>query len=205
MKDVHGSHKYEDIVKMVYACFCLSHGNAAPERGFSDNKYVLENRDALAAETIVAIRMVKSAIRFYDGSINFPITSRLLALCKASRQKYQAYLDKQKLEKENMDKKKKNENDIAKQVQEKKKHNASQIQILDTSIGQEKKRMKLAENLVIQGNEALNKAVNSTGKLDRLEIVKAQSVLNAGVQQLTKTTMKIDDFFNKKNVLQKEK
>ena len=44
---------------MTTTWFCLSHGNAEPERGFSENKRILEHREGLHEETIVALRMIK--------------------------------------------------------------------------------------------------------------------------------------------------
>lgn len=46
MKDVY-VHKSGYLAKIADRCFCLTHGNAAPERGFSKNKNVLQDREAL--------------------------------------------------------------------------------------------------------------------------------------------------------------
>ena len=35
----------------------LSHANSDPERGFSENKYILEDRSLLKVATIVALRL----------------------------------------------------------------------------------------------------------------------------------------------------
>lgn len=59
INNVHNEPKYAEVAKMSKACMCLSHGNATPERGFSENKAVLTHREKLDEETIVAIRITK--------------------------------------------------------------------------------------------------------------------------------------------------
>lgn len=43
IQNLQGSPEFGDLVKLVNVCFSLSHGNADPERGFSENKYILKN------------------------------------------------------------------------------------------------------------------------------------------------------------------
>lgn len=73
--DIHGNSKFADLVKLAKACLSLSHGNAEPERGFSENKYILQGSEALSPETIVALRAVKNFINLSEGPENIIITS----------------------------------------------------------------------------------------------------------------------------------
>lgn len=75
----------------------LTNGNAEPERGFSENKYILDDREQLNEETIIALRMIKNNINLYKDIEDFPVHNRrLLDLCYNARQKYFAYLDMKK-------------------------------------------------------------------------------------------------------------
>lgn len=66
---------------MSKACMCLSHGNATPERGFSENKAVLTHREKLDEETIVAIRITKDFLNIEHWTFTFEIS-------RHARQKY---------------------------------------------------------------------------------------------------------------------
>ena len=61
--DATGDHKYKELGTVVKSALSLSHGNAAPERGFSVNNALLsKERLALEEETICAERIVKEAV-----------------------------------------------------------------------------------------------------------------------------------------------
>lgn len=106
IKDQQGEPKFREL--------SLSHGNAAPDRGFSLNKSVLQNREQTNEDTITAIRMVKDAVLIYDKPENFPITRRLSDLCASSRKKYFLHLDVEKNQKELLAKQKQQENETRK-------------------------------------------------------------------------------------------
>jgi len=65
-KDDLGSPKYNNMVVVVKAASCISHGHADVERGFSINKYVV-NEVTLKQHTISAIRTVKDVINKYKA------------------------------------------------------------------------------------------------------------------------------------------
>lgn len=107
LKSHDGQLKFTELVKLVKTCLCLSHGNAEPERGFSENKHVLSGRERLSEETIIAIRTVKNNLNLYGSVENFPISRRLLDLCQDARKKYFIYLDLQKQQQQVSETKKK--------------------------------------------------------------------------------------------------
>jgi hypothetical protein len=61
IRDIEGDYdyKYKQMGLMTLICLTLSHGNANAERGFSINKFALENRSSLKESTIIAVRTVK--------------------------------------------------------------------------------------------------------------------------------------------------
>jgi len=79
MVDTDGQKKYEHLSFVGKAALTLSHGNAAPERGFSVNNALLtKERGSLAERNIVAIRVLKEAIRIFGSRTKVPITEELL-------------------------------------------------------------------------------------------------------------------------------
>ena len=77
--DENGARKYTQLTNLALTVCSLSHGNAAPERGFSINKALLASHGSTTqADTIVCLRMVKEWINEYGGTLKFPITKELL-------------------------------------------------------------------------------------------------------------------------------
>lgn len=83
-----GEFKFKKLAVLVKACLCISHGNASPERGFSHNKFILDDRFSLQEKTIEAIRMVKDVILLYGGVTKFPLTRELLNCARSARAVY---------------------------------------------------------------------------------------------------------------------
>ena len=92
--DENGARKYTQLTNRALTVCSLSHGNAAPERGFSiNNKALLASHGSTTqADTIVCLRMVKEWINEYGGTLKFPITKELLKQVKGARSKYMAFL-----------------------------------------------------------------------------------------------------------------
>lgn len=61
---------FVELATLAKHCLCVSHGNADAERGFSVNKYVLQDRGSLKESTIVAIRLVKQSIDLHGGHVS---------------------------------------------------------------------------------------------------------------------------------------
>ena len=65
-KDDLGNPKYNSLIVVVKVALCISHGQADVKRGFSVNKYVVnETRVTLKQHTISAIRTVNDVINKY--------------------------------------------------------------------------------------------------------------------------------------------
>ena len=74
----------------------LSYGNEAPERGFSINNVLLtKERGSLSERSIVALRVVKEAIRIFGACTDVPITKELLQAVKLAHSEYAVFLEKE--------------------------------------------------------------------------------------------------------------
>lgn len=182
--------KFGELVKLVKVCLSLSHGNAEPERGFSENKKILEGRGDLDEETIVAIRAVKSYVNFCGSPCEVVINRRLLELCALARQKYFAFLDIQKETQELTLKNKRIE--LEKRTSQKgRKSYADKVSEIDDSIQVENRKFESAEALIGDGNKVLVNAINSKGKVNKTELIKAQMLLHAGMEKVSESKTKM--------------
>lgn len=202
--NLQGHSKFGDIVKLVKACFSLSHGNAEPERGFSENKRILHGRDALEPDTIVALRAVKNFINLSQGCENIVISRRLLDLCSLARKKYFAYLDaKNDLEKLTLAQKRKEVDSRKKETI--RKNLLEKVSEIDTTISIEGSKLASAEVLIEDSNKTLLKVVNSTGKVNKGDLIKAQMLLHAGIDKSAECKSKITNLQKQKANLLKKK
>ena len=101
LRDVAGDKKYKVLGEVVKSALSLSHGNAAPERGFSVNNSLLsKERLALGEDTICATRIVKEAVRLYGSSVTaVPLTKNLIACSRKAHAEYVLHLEKEQHEK----------------------------------------------------------------------------------------------------------
>ena len=84
----------QKLWKFVKKCLVLSHGQASVERGFSENKEVLETN--MGSETLVARRLIKDHVRAIGGVEKFSISSKLRKSCSLSYKKYAAKMEEVK-------------------------------------------------------------------------------------------------------------
>ena len=91
--DSSGSVKFPILSAFMKFVLSISHGNSAPESGFSTNKHVLDiHGHSLKEDTIEALRVVKDAILCYPSLLDIPVTKEMLQNVKALGQRYQADL-----------------------------------------------------------------------------------------------------------------
>ena len=92
-----GQPKYPFLVSLFKLVLSISHGNSAPENGFSINKAMLDIHGySLGESTIEALRFVKDAILKHSSILDIPITRSLLDNVKDSRKRYMADLEAQR-------------------------------------------------------------------------------------------------------------
>lgn len=98
--------RYEDLWSIMKLCFILSHGNAFVETGFSVNKHLLVEN--LLEESLVSQRIICDSVKHIGGLRNVIINRSMLTSIRASRRRYQSYLEIKK-EKQSEEQKKKME------------------------------------------------------------------------------------------------
>ena len=92
---------FNDLWKVVSMCLLLSHGQASIERAFSINRQMEE--DNLEGHSIVNMRAVYD-FKFVGGIQNITIDKAMLLASASGRQRYHAFLDEKKREKERAEK-----------------------------------------------------------------------------------------------------
>ena len=81
-----GKMKFHFLVCLFKLILSHSHGNSAPENGFSINKLLLEIfGSSLKKETIEAIRIVKDIILKYESILDIPVTKEIISMVSTSR------------------------------------------------------------------------------------------------------------------------
>lgn len=89
LKDITGALKYPLLSKVIKALLSLPHGNADAERGFSENKHLLDGRSSLNIASINGMRHVKSFLQRYDGdATKVPLNPDLLKSVRQAHAKY---------------------------------------------------------------------------------------------------------------------
>lgn len=68
-KGLDGKLCFLELAELSLHCLCISHGNAVPERGFSLNKYLLEDRSSMKERTIEALRLTKEFILLHGNKV----------------------------------------------------------------------------------------------------------------------------------------
>ena len=92
-----GSKKYSQLANLALIVCSLGHGNAAPERGFSINKALLDGHGyTIQEDTVVSLLIVKDWINEHGGTLKFPVTKELRQQVKGARAKYTAFLEEKK-------------------------------------------------------------------------------------------------------------
>ncbi|XP_077554006.1 uncharacterized protein LOC144168889 [Haemaphysalis longicornis] len=89
LKDIMGALRYPLLSKVIKALLSLPHGNADAERGFSENKHLIDGRSSLNIASINGMRHVKSFLQRYDGdATKVPLNPDLLKSVRQARAKY---------------------------------------------------------------------------------------------------------------------
>ena len=104
-KDFKVHENYPAFSTLLKIIFTLSHGQISVERGFSDNNVLLKDNSNVS---VIARRFLKNCMRVNNVEPpDMQISRELLKSVKASRQRYQIYLEDQR--KESKKKEKSNE------------------------------------------------------------------------------------------------
>ena len=99
------SSKFPCITSLFKIVLSLSHGNSAPENGFSINNYMIQLRGtSIGPDTIEALRFVKGSILSYGSILDISITKSLLQAAKLAHSRYQDDLEVKRKLKEDEEK-----------------------------------------------------------------------------------------------------
>ena len=147
-------------------------------------------------ETIVAIRAVKIFINLCGSPLNVGINRRLMDLCEVARKKYFAFLDAKK-EKESLTLKGKRLEMEKRKAETVRKTYGDKVSEIDSGIAVENSKFQSAEALIADGNKTLLNVINSKGKINKTELIKAQMLLQTGMEKVSESKSKICDLQNK--------
>lgn len=123
------SHDHKELLSFIKIILCLSHGNAAVERGFSVNKQCLVEN--LKEDSLIAQRLVHDAVSAAGGVDKVVITDKMVQMVRNSYSVFREELQKKKAERR-----------VVSDVQKNKKRVAALVKELE-----EKKRRLLSESL----------------------------------------------------------
>ena len=167
-----GQPKYPFLVSLFKLVLSISHGNSAPENGFSINKAMLDIHGySLGESTIEALRFVKDAILKHSSILDIPITRSLLDNVKDSRKRYIADVEAQRAIEKEEEAKKKDE------------HMRNQeISVLTASLKQLQNSLTVADDSVKEDNEQVQQLLTQKN-CTKKDLQRAQSKIKIGLKR----------------------
>jgi len=188
----------------VKCLLTLSHANAAPESGFSLNKAILAaHGNSLEGDTLVSLRIVKGAIRNANGFLQFEIDKALIVSVRHSYQKYQADLEARKKMREDLEKKKREEESRLKRKKEEVEEQKT-VADIDRKIKLKRTGIMVAEETISSANAKLQ-SILLEKNISRVELQKAQSTLQMGLERKSALENEISALENASNQAKKMK
>ena len=145
-----GRPKYPFLCALFKCLLSLSHGNSAPENGFSINKYLLDiHGSSLHENTIEALRLVKDGILKHGSILEVPITKEMFVSVSLAHQRYEEDLEakRQLKKKEEVEKcnDKSNDKDICDVL-------TTELKTIDADLQQIDSPYLIADESVSEGN-----------------------------------------------------
>jgi hypothetical protein len=210
-RTVTGELKYLVLFKLVKGVLSLSHGQADVERDFSvSRRIVTYDRTSMKERTLNAYMNVKSALRTYDNKPHLVYISKdLLANTRCANQKYKAYLENERIKKEEAQRKKIEEEERLEQEQKR----AEQVEKNRKMISEKEEKLKQlrkeegratasADKLLQEANDRLKKAIVTK---NLTEISVAQAMIE-GVSTMRKnaTAIQKEAYNAEKNVTKRK-
>ena len=174
-----GKPKYAFLVSLFKVILSISHGNSAPENGFSINKAMLDvHGHSLGESTIEALRFVKDALLQYSSILDIPITRSLLDDVKDAWRRYVADLESaKKIEQEEEARKKKLE--AQNKVEAEK---SQELSVVRASLQQLQSSLAVADDSVKEGNDQLKQLLSQKNCTKQL-LQRAQSKIEMGLKR----------------------
>lgn len=162
---------WRNLWDVIQILLVMSNGQASVERGFSVNKQVMVGN--MKDDSIVAQRVVVDSIRVAGGLEKVTITKELQMSASSARQRYVAYLDDKRKEKESKSKadKRKSLADELQELKQKRKRPESDIKHLDQSADELAEKAEVTRNMtfIIKSNSLRHTAKNKRASLSDLD------------------------------------
>ena len=190
LKDVMGEKKFPSIMKVVKTVLILGHGNAEVERGFSESgKSVTDDRVRLSEASINGIRATTDGLKAFKGPGSVPITKQLLQLGRSAHAHHVLHLDKDKKEKEEVQKQLTLQKERAAQMEAQKQQLAkekkdlnSKEKELERQEAAQQECMEVEDTILKEANAKLRAAVR---KKDFKEVSVAQATIEAAEKKIS--------------------
>ncbi|CAH0555059.1 unnamed protein product [Brassicogethes aeneus] len=196
IKDIVGQYKYTQLALMARIVLTISHGNANAERGFSLNKYILNDKNSLDKSTIIALRMIKDNLKDSQAVKNFPMSVTLLQMVGNAKRKYTEYLETQKLLEQNKVQKQ-NEQKIQETEERNKRRIHDDIDVLNDDIIRKESQLSIAKQMLNDGNTNLKKAMGAI-LFKKEPVIRAQQMIAMGLQKVNDITKELSTIETKK-------
>lgn len=199
LTDRTGEKKFVNLTVVVKCALSLSHGNAAPERGFSVNNSLLsKERLSLGEKTICAERIVKEAVRLFGSVAGIPITRNLIAASRMAHAEYSLQQEKEKNEKkakEEEQRKHELENQELKALLIKKESLSHLIQECEKKESEQLLEQETAMQLISEASQRLSVSLK---KNDMRDAKIAQVMLSSGNSKLQATSEQLSSIREEK-------
>lgn len=150
----------------IKKCLVISHGQAAVERGFSENNLALETN--MGEKILIARRTIKDYVRHIGGIEQFNVSENLLKSCGLASRRYKAYLEEKKSSEEKSGKRKRTEEEV---------------------IGLKRRKVELAENAAFLRKES----EKQSDKAEEVKGMKEQLALFTTANALRKAAKEKED------------
>ena len=195
LRGIDGASRYESLPLVVKASLVLAQTNAESERSLSINaRVVTKERASLGETTIVGLRSVKEAVRFYDpvnlSPENITVTKELKLSVRLAHSAYQARLEEEKIELE------RKKEEVRRKKEEEDRKEKEKEKLLETKNTLAKREERLAEkesNARADLNVADELMNDATSKLHD-----ALSCASVSKQSVNVATMMLDAAKNKR-------
>lgn len=205
LTDVAGDRKYKHVEVVVKSALSLSHGNAAPERGFSVNNSLLsKERLALGEETISAARVVKEAVKLFGSVTGVPVTKSLIACSRKAHAEYVLQLEKEKTAQKMKIEEQRKQELMKKELETVLVNKEAMCKAIKEQDGLETQQMQEQETAKQLINEAALKLSVSLKNNDMAGAKVAQVMLSAGNQKLQDTFKQLSEIRDEKQKCQQK-
>lgn len=194
MKNSLGHTKFPLLSKFAKCLIILTHGNADPERGFSENKHILtDERSVLSHDSIIGLRTVKNVLDVNDGDpLKVLITTPMIQQFRDASRIYRSSLEEEK--------RKKAIAEQSKQMNEQRKRKIVELESLEREKRQLTIQLKQVHKTLEEANSRLQLAVRCS---DWVEVSTASAMIDSSNRLVKEIDEKVNSLDNE--ILSKKK